>query len=225
MPKEPRKLKKKQGKMKGILITAIMIGGIGLIVYLNRGTIGKLVADVPGLNKVFKVQNEEPADNRSRDQLMKDNKVLEASIVQLKEQLLEKEQSEALLKQKIETLKQYEAQYNDFIAQKEAWNTEIANANPALFLEQYEKINPELAKNLYKDLMVQENMTKEQKKYANVIAEMDADQAAKALEKLVGTDPELIKSIFKAMDAERQAAILSAMESQYAAQVIKLISP
>lgn len=227
MPKEslPQKEKRKKSKIWPVLISGLVIIGVGTTIYLNRQYIGKLVVEVPVLNKIFKVEAENPYDNISKDQLIKERDKLQETIKSLENQLIEEEQAKVLLEEKIETLKQYETQYSDFLAQKEAWDTEIAKANPELFMEQFEKMNPELANNIYKDLIVTESMNKEQKKYANVVAEMEADQAAKALEKLIATDPELIKLLFKAMNEERQAAILSAMESQYAAQVIKLISP
>ena len=58
-----------------------------------------------------------------------------------------------------------------------------------------------------------------------MIGEMDEEQAALALEKIIATDPELIKIIFDGMERERQALILSSMTTQGAAQVIKIISP
>ena len=68
-------------------------------------------------------------------------------------------------------------------------------------------------------------MSKEQKAYANTIGQMDAEQAAKAMEILLTTDPELIQMIFENMGQEQRAAILDNMTSQGAAQTMKLISP
>lgn len=58
-----------------------------------------------------------------------------------------------------------------------------------------------------------------------MIEQMDEDQAAKALEKIVSTDPELVKLIFNGMGAEKQGLVLSAMDSSIAAQTIKILSP
>lgn len=54
---------------------------------------------------------------------------------------------------------------------------------------------------------------------------MDEERAAKALEKIVPTDPELVKLIFNGMQTERQGLVLSAMDSSIAAQTIKILSP
>ena len=94
-----------------------------------------------------------------------------------------------------------------------------------MFIEQFEKIYPETAAELYKTLKGEAINTKEQQALAKAVGEMDEDQAAKALEVLLTTDSELVQTIMKEMKDERKSLILSSMTSEGAATVIKLISP
>lgn len=153
--------------------------------------------------------------------------------VQLQEQEIEKlkaekttlEASYSDLSQQNETLKQYETMYNEFLEQKEAWDEEIAKTNTDLFIDQFEKMYPDTATQIYTVLKGQKNLSNKQKQLSKTIEQMDEVQAAKALELLMTTDAELLQVIFEGMSTDRSALILSEMKSEVAAQVIKLIAP
>ncbi|MGL5674984.1 MAG: hypothetical protein ACRDDX_01070 [Cellulosilyticaceae bacterium] len=215
-------------KKRRLWIPLIGIGVVTIVaaaLYMNRHTIGKAVQKVPVLNQVFKTEEKGPYDHLTKEQLIQ--MIEEAKGVQTttEAKLEEEKHTNTLLQEKIVTLKQYENQYASFMKQKTEWDEALAKANPALFMEQFDLMHPEVAERVYKDVVVQEQLTKEQKKHAQALVEMEPEQAAKALEKLVGTDPELVKVLVKSMDTESQGRILSEMQSPFAAQVIKLIAP
>lgn len=229
-PLEPirPKQKKKKKKKKGIWIfLGILLMG-GLLIFFNRKTIGtqlaKVTKDIPVLNKLFK-QSNDPYENVSKDELIQEITALKEEKEGLETNIESIKQERELLNQKITSLSQYEQSYMSFLEQKQKWDEEIALKDPNLFIEQYEAMYPDDAKQIYAELKTKAVLTKSQKDFATSIGQMEEDAAAKALEKLVPTDQELIKVIFNGMETERRALILSAMDSQIAAQVIKLLSP
>lgn len=216
---------KKKGKGIILLIVVLLLVGLGAGIYLNRDSIAKVVKDVPVLNQIFKVSEENTLLTQSSEELAAEISKLESQIQALQINLEASESRNETLQQQVTTLSQYEKEQAAFVEEKQAWQTALAKENPNLYIEQYELMEPELAQMIYKDLIVQVEMDKAQKQFANTVAEMDPEQAAKALEVIIPTDPELIQLLFNGMVIERKAEILSAMESSKAAQVIKLISP
>lgn len=218
-------MKKKKTSLVAIVITVLVLIIIGLLIkYRFYNSIASQVKDIPGLNKIF-VLDDNPYMNLTKEELIKEIEILKAKVNSLE---LEKEgqakEKEQLL-QKIDGLSEYEQNYTQFVLDKNAWDAQIAQSNPTLYIQHFEKIYPDQANQIYKELKQKEVLTKEQREYAKVIGEMDEEQAALALEKIIPTDPELIKIIFDGMERERQALILSSMTTQSAAQVIKIISP
>lgn len=225
-PIKPRKKKKKKKKGLWIFLGIVLVTGI--LLFFSRKIVTKQLAKVtqgiPVLNKIFK-QADNPYEGVSKEQLIEEitglkeeKKALEANIESIK-------QEKELLNQKITSLSQYEQNYMSFLEQKQKWDEEIALKDPKLFMEQYEAMYPDDAKQIYSELKTTEALTKTQKEFATSVGQMEEEAAARALEKLVPTDQELVKIIFEGMELERRALILSAMDSQIAAQVIKLLSP
>lgn len=219
---------KKRKKKKSVWIGLIAILLIGVVVWINKDSLSRQIAkwtkDVPILNEVFKLE-EEPYLEFSKEELVEQIKGLEQQVKGFNEEIQKDKREQELLQQKIASLEIYEGRYTEFIEQKNKWDEEIAKTNPELFIEQFEQIYPEQANQIYKELKQKEILTKEKKQYAKVIEEMDEERAAKALEKIVPTDPELVKLIFNGMQTERQGLVLSAMDSSVAAQTIKILSP
>ncbi|MDF2612688.1 MAG: hypothetical protein K0S71_474 [Clostridia bacterium] len=222
-------LPKKQKKGKGILVffgILIITGVIGFVFRKQlSSTLGNALKNVPIANKLFKQEDTDPYSNLTKEELISQLETAKNEQDALNQKVLDIEGQNLELEERINTLKQYEAQYTDFLNQKQAWDEKIAKTNPKLFLEQFEKIYPDTMEKIYKDIKIDDMLTKEQKEFCNTVGQMEQDQAAKALETLISTDPELIKLVFEGMEQERKSLILSSMQSQNAATVIKLLSP
>ncbi|MGL6173043.1 MAG: hypothetical protein ACRC1P_00330 [Cellulosilyticaceae bacterium] len=210
-----RSKKKKKKKVVVGMGLAVLIAGV---VIFNKE---KIEQSLIGTN----AQNDHPYIQLSKEELIQKVEVLEEKNNLLQAEIQAEGEEKVRLLKKIEGLQTYENRYNDFLEQKKSWDIQIARSNPKLFIEQYESMYPEHADEIYKELKQKSQLTKEQKEYAKVIGEMDEVQAAKALEKIVPTDPELVKKLFEGMPNERQSLILSEMTTQVAAQTIKLLSP
>ncbi|MGL4739098.1 MAG: hypothetical protein ACRCW2_16790 [Cellulosilyticaceae bacterium] len=214
-----QKPKRKKRLFKWLLLGVILIG-LGVGIFFGRKGIAEGVKNIPVLNKIFKVQ--ETSENVEESPEVK---TLKATIESLNQQITSLTQANEALTTQVDTLKSYEEQYNDFLVLKSKWEQEVAHASGTEFVKYYEKIAPESAQTLYRELKSQQVATKDQKAYAKVVADMDEEAAAKALVQIVGTDPELVKYVFAGMTSERQSAILSVMDEKVTPQVIKLIAP
>ncbi len=229
-PLTPEKSKKKRKKWKGKIIFWILLIGLIGVGYFFRKPINQFIASkvtqVPVLNKVFKVQDQvDPYANSSKEQLIKELESKKMEIEERDRQIALMQEENNVLMDKIKNLQEYEQKYEDFIKQKEEWDAQIAQTDKNLFISQFEKMYPDTAAKLYEDIKIETVLTKEQKTFSSMVANMDEEQAAKALEELITTDPELIKQIIMGMQPERKSLILSNMTAKNAALVIKLVSP
>ena len=217
-PLAPKKKKKKKWP---IFLIIILI--LAALIFFFRKPIINIISEIPFVGQfVPKIEEEEQL---SPEELLIKANAQDKEIEELKAQILQLQSTNESLEAKNKSLQQYETMYTDFMKQKNEWDMEVAKSNPDLFLEQFEKMYPDNAKQIYATLKGQKNLSNEQKQVATTVGSMEEDKAAAALEKLLSTDPELIQVIFEGMPKDSQAAILSEMTSEAAAQVIKLISP
>ena len=217
-PLTPRKPKKKKWLMR-VLIILIVVG----LIYFFRVSILNGLKNIPVIEQFIPdILNEETL---SIEELNLKVKSQEQEIERLKAEKETLEASNTKLSIQNESLKQYEAMYTDFLAQKEAWDEEVAKTDTDLFIDQFESVYPDTAERIYKTLKGEKLLSDKQKALSKTIGEMDETQAAKALELLITTDSELIQIIFEGMNTDRKALILGEMTSDSAAQVIKLIAP
>lgn len=218
-PLDPKKRKKKKWPL-GILVILIVVG----IIYSFRIPLLNLFKEVPIIGQFMPdafLKEEIP----SVEELSIKVKAQEQEIEKLKAEKKTLEDNNAALSVQNESLKQYESMYADFLAQKEAWDEEVAKTNADLFIKQFESFYPDTAERIYSTLKGQQILSDKQKALSKTIGEMDEAQAAKALELLIATDSELLQVIFEGMNIDRKALILSEMTSDSAAQIIKLIAP
>ena len=218
-PLVPKKRKKK--KWPVIIIILLILGGS---IYFFRQPILSGLSKLPVIGNFIPVQ-ENGEENLSMDELKIKVASQEQELEKLNKEIETLKSTNEALNDKNKSLTEYETKYTDFMAQKAAWDESVARTNPDLFIEQFETVYPEVAERIYKTLKGEKVVSDKQKQLATTIGQMDEAQAAGALEVLISTDSELVRSIFEGMATDQRATILSAMSEQSAAQVIKLISP
>ncbi|ONI37740.1 hypothetical protein AN639_08990 [Candidatus Epulonipiscium fishelsonii] len=230
--KKGKKEKKKKSKFKKFLFFVIFWGGVGTGIYLNWDIINPIVAprveNIPYLNKIFVIPVDETVDPYTlipHEKLVEQLKAAEAQILTKEEEITALNQVEMDLRNRITGLQEYESNYEAFLEEKLMWSAEIAMENPSLFIEQYESMYPEDASRIYEALKGEAVLSKEQQEHAEIVAEMEEGQAAAMLELLLQADINLVKVIMENMDLDKQSAILSAMTTENAAQIVRLISP
>ena len=224
-------LKSKKKKNYTWLILIIIIGLVILFIKLDIGKISsKYIAptleNVPIVNNILpKTQEEGPYASYTEKQLIDiitNNELqLEEAKQEIESQILEI----VALEKKIENLAVFEEEYVQFKAEKQLFDESVGTMNPEEFSQFYQQMYPENAKEVYAEIVQVQQMTKEQRKYASLISEMDQTRAAKVLENLFQTDMDIILSILSNMDTESASAILAEMDSKIASIVVKQLSP
>ncbi len=87
----------------------------------------------------------------------------------------------------------------------------------------YESIEPENAEKIYRQVMQRERYNEKAKELATYYANMEAESAAQVMSEM-DEDLDLICDILQNMSEKQAAAILQAMNTEYAAQITKKIS-
>ena len=95
----------------------------------------------------------------------------------------------------------------------------IASGDKEGLKQYFETLDPEMAKQVYAEVVKQQQTDKNTKKFAQVYAAMDAVAAAQIFEKLGNSQIDLIGQTLKAMSKENSSAILAAMTPNFAAKV------
>lgn len=213
---------KKRGKRKGWILLIVM-GCLMVGIWFLRKPILDTAMKIPIIAENLPKSSKEVT--LSYEQLNdKVNKQIQ-EISGLKKQIEELESEKRTLMAQNEHLKEYESQYTEFIEQKNSWDQSVAEAHPELFIEQFEKMNPEHAEHMYSLLKGEKVLTDQQKQVALMVGGMDAEKAAAALEKLLVSDSDLIQVIFNGLSKDNKAKILSEMTADTAAKIIKLVAP
>lgn len=222
-----------KGKKIPIIITVIIVI-ITVLVALIKFDIGKIgskyafpkLKNVPVVKYILpKVTVDDPYANYTKEQLIN---IITGSELQLKEAtttIEERNDKIVDLEKQIENLKVFESEHTKFREEKREFDELVASQNQNEFTKFYEAMYSEHAKEIYAEIVQTNQMTKKQKQYATMIAEIDETQAARVLENLTATDMDIVITILSNMDMESSAAILGQMDAQIAATVVKQLSP
>lgn len=97
----------------------------------------------------------------------------------------------------------------------------IASGDKEGLKQYYETLNPEAAQKVYAEVVKQQQVNADTKKFAAVYAAMDASAAAQIFEKLGASQIDLTAKTLMAMPKENSSQILAAMTSDFAAKVTK----
>lgn len=141
----------------------------------------------------------------------------------LKSQLSAKDTDSSLLKQQKETAeKSQQKQASDYAALKKQYDdisAVIAKGDSKAYKDYFEKIDPKVAADLYKQVLQEQKMSDDVKKYVSIYENMDASAVAGMMEKMGSGKMPLIIEIMKNLKKETSAEILTEMTPDFAAKV------
>lgn len=95
----------------------------------------------------------------------------------------------------------------------------VANGDKEGFKKFFESVDPEVAKQIYTDVMKQQKLDEDAKKFAQIYESMEADAAAGIMEKLGSGQLDMIAQMLHSMKKQSSSAILAAMDPAFAAKV------
>lgn len=104
---------------------------------------------------------------------------------------------------------------------KAAIDALLASGDKEGLRQYFETLDPETAKQVYSEVVKQQQADENTKKFAQLYAAMDAATAAQIFEKLGSSQINLVTRTLKSMSNEDASAILASMTADFAAKVTK----
>ncbi|MCI9078680.1 MAG: hypothetical protein HFH68_07110 [Lachnospiraceae bacterium] len=221
-----------------LVIILIWLAVFAFLIKLDVGGIGSnilypVLKDVPVVNKILPAPSEEmqaSEDNYKYTTLKSAN----ARIKELESQLEAQGGTTAAnsdyiasLEAEVKNLQKYKDQMDEFDKRVADFNEKIVFNDNAPDISEYrsyyESIEPENAERIYRQVMQRERYNEKAKELATYYANMEAESAAQVMSEM-DEDLDLICDILQNMSEKQAAAILQAMNTEYAAQITKKIS-
>ncbi|MCL2616143.1 MAG: hypothetical protein FWD96_00705 [Defluviitaleaceae bacterium] len=112
-----------------------------------------------------------------------------------------------------------------FEADRAAFEIEAANASPELFRSWFENFDPERAANIFGRIAAEDALNQEYRAYFNRIMSMEESAVADALEDMIPVHTNMVVAIMRGLGTSFAGEVLSAMESQNAALIMRQMYP
>ncbi len=221
-----------------IIIVIVWVAIICLLIKLDVGGVGTnvmtpLLKNVPVVNKIL--PKPEVAIDESGyggyatiQDAVDYIKVLELQLEAARSETTTDGTTIQQLEAEIARLKTFESNQLEFQKIKNEFYEEVVYAEngPGAdeYAKYYETMDPATAETLYKEVIRQQQETKEIQDYAAAYSEMKPKQAAAIFESMTD-NLDLVARILAVMTAEDRGAILGAMDSQIAAKITKIMDP
>lgn len=222
-----------------VIILLIWIGIVCLLIKLDVGGFGSnvmtpILKDVPVVNKILPTSQDDGATESGYEGYANlQEAVDQIKILQLQ---LEAANSEAgnnktlieQLQAEIARLKTFEDSQVEFQRIKNEFYEEVVYAEngPGAeeYVKYYETMDPTTAEALYKEVVREQEETKEVKDYAAAYAEMKPKEAAAIFEAMTD-NLDLVARILGVMSSDDRGKILGVMNPEVAARITKIMDP
>ncbi len=221
-----------------IIIVIVWVAIICLLIKLDVGGFGTnvmtpLLKNVPVVNKILP-EPETTADEGGYEGYATIQEAVD--YIKILELQLEAARSETSadgttiqqLQAEIERLKTFESNQLEFQKIKNEFYEEVVYAENGPGAEEYAKyyetMDPSTAETLYKEVIREQQESKEIEEYAAAYSEMKPKEAAAIFESMTD-NLDLVARILGVMTAEDRGAILGVMDPTVAAKVTKIMDP
>ena len=221
---------------------------MSLLIRLDVGHFGStvmapIIKDVPYLNRILPEHARGSTDTYRGDEeaeTQNTSRADDAYVRALEEQLAEAQNRTAEYKTtmdqqqaEIERLRAFESQQSAFETQRSEFYNDIIYNNNSPGAEEYAKyfemIDPEVAAEIYKQVVQSEAANSDVQTYANAYAAMKAKEAAAIFDEMVGKGSEhevqLAARILLVMGADDRGKIMGKMETENAARLTDIMEP
>lgn len=223
-----------------VLIVVLWIAVICVIVKLDIGGFGSsvltpILKDVPVVNKILPgtslTETNDPAGYGGYSSLQDAVdyiKQLEVELEQIRTASNAKDTDMERLIAENERLSEFEQKQIEFQRIRQEFYEEVVYADNGPGAEEYRKWYEEMdavsAENIYKQVIQQQEESKEMQDYAQAYSEMKP-KAAAAIFDAMTDNLELVSKILNAMTAEDRGDILAEMNEEVAAKLTKIMNP
>ena len=212
-----------------ILLIKLDVGGFG------SNVMAPVLKDVPILNKILPDSDDTESVTEggyggytSLKEAVEDVERLRLQLEQQKSNSSADSEEIAKLKAEVERLSTFEKNQIEFQRIKTEFYEEVVYSDkgpgPEEYARYYETMDPETAQNLYKEVVKEEQVSKEIEDYAKAYSEMKPKQAAEIFEKMTN-NLALAAKILGVMEPDDRGKILGVMDSTVAAQLTKIMDP
>jgi len=135
-----------------------------------------------------------------------------------------KEEAEKYKKQYEENVKQFEDEKSKLEEYKRKVDETVARGDKTAFKEFYEQLNPEISQKIYAEIITEQKVNSEIKKFATLYETMDSEAAAAIFEELGTAKIDLVVDILRYMKKESSAEVLASMKTDFSAMVSEKLS-
>lgn len=221
-----------------LVIIAIWLAVFACLIKFDVGGIGSnvlypVLKDVPVVNRILPVPSEE---DQARDGNY-DYTTLKAANARIRELENMLESGDNTTAANADYIKELEAEINKLMKYKNAqdeFNKRVQEFDEKVvfndkapdiseYASYYEQISPENAEKIYRQVVKQQQYSKQAEALATTYSGMDAAEAANILSEMT-QNLDLVCDILRNMSERNAAAILQEMDSVYAAQITKKLS-
>ena len=223
-----------------IMIVMVWLAVILVIVKLDVGGFGSkvltpILQDVPVLNRILPgnpvLETKDPESYGGYTSLVDAVdyiRQLELELERAQTSVNEKNEEIAELKANVVRLQEFEQKQLDFQRIKNEFLEEVVYAEngpgPEEYRKYYESTDPATAELIYRQVIVQQQESKEIQDWAAAYSQMKPKQAAAILEEM-SDDLDVAARILKTMGVESRGSILGVMDPEIAARLTKLMEP
>ncbi len=221
-----------------VVIIIIWLAIFALLIKLDVGGFGSTVLspilkNVPYINKILPSDSTASGDASeygysSLAEAIEQIKLLESELDSANATNSDLESQIAALQAEVSRLSVYESEQAEFEELRAQFYEEVIFSDEAPDIEEYQKyyesIDEENAAALYKQVIQQEETDEEVEDYAATYSSMKPANAASLMEEMTD-NLDLVAKILENMDTESRAAILDAMDAEFAATITKLMAP
>lgn len=223
-----------------IFIVALWLAVICVVIKMDVGGFGSsvltpILKDVPVVSKILPGRSlTETTDGSAyggytslRDAVDQIER-LERQLEQVQNESNAKDADLNTLKAEVRRLQPFEERQIEFQRIRTEFYEEVIYAENGPGAEEYQKyyeaMDPTTAETLYKQVVAQNQKSKEVQDYAATYSQMKPKAAAGIFESMTD-DLNLVADILQAMSAESRAAIMGVMDANVAAKLTKIMNP
>ena len=234
--------------ISALLLVALIIGGALFFAVKNNingiaDSLGDSIVDIPIMSLALPDEpNPEDEKNMTEEQVRKkynqirvdkvalDKQIsdLTNQVEQLNKQLSAKDTNASLLQQQKGTLEKEKLKLtSDYASLKKDFDNAsdaIAKGDTTEFKKYFEKLDPEHAADLYAEILKDQKISDDVKKYCSIYEAMDASAVAEIMEQMGSGKMTLIIEIMKNLKKDTSGDILAEMTPEFAAKVSEQLS-